>query len=286
MAPQLAGSELMVRAVDRAEPRLNGQVFRVRDGRPLPAAADAPACQRAYFAGGRGLCLAVARSGVEYEAIVLGAGLRPRARLGLAGLPSRARVSPDGRYGATTVFVSGHAYAASGEFSTTTTLIDMRRGEAIADLEEFAVVRDGRTVDAPDYNLWGVTFAADSDRFYVTLRTGGEHYLAQGSVSDRTLRVLRGGVECPSLSPDGTRVAFKSRIGDSDTWRLRVLDLATLRDRPVAERRSIDDQAEWLDDETLVYSDGTDVYLTAADGSGKPRLVLADATSPAALRRH
>ncbi len=43
-------------------------------------------------------------------------------------------------------------------------------------------------------------------------------------------QVLRTGVECPSLSPDGTRLAFKKRIAEPSEWRLAVLDLATLQD--------------------------------------------------------
>jgi hypothetical protein len=53
----------------------------------------------------------------------------------------------------------------------------------------------------------------------------------------------------------------------------------------VAERRSIDDQAEWLDDRTLVYSDGLDVFSVPAGGGGAPELVMRDATSPVSLRK-
>ena len=94
------------------------------------------------------------------------------------------------------------------------------------------------------------------------------------------MKVLRDGVECPSLSPDGKQIAYKSRIGDASRWHLRVLDVATLEDHAVAETRSIDDQAEWLDDDTLAYSDGTNVYTVPADGSGEPGLLVRDATSP------
>ena len=97
------------------------------------------------------------------------------------------------------------------------------------------------------------------------------------------MKVLRDGVECPSLSPDGKQIAYKSRIGDSNRWHLRVLDLATLKDHAVAETRSIDDQVEWLDDDTLAYSDGTNVYTVPADGSGEPGLLVRDATSPVRL---
>jgi hypothetical protein len=280
---ELAGSELMVRAVDADDPLLNGRVFVVKQGRPQELTGDDLACERVYFAAGRGLCLATAESGIDYEATVFDSELEPLHTLPLAGVPSRAQVSADGRYGAMTVFVNGHAYLSSGGFSTTTTIVDMRSGEELADLEQFEVTKDGQRVDAVDLNFWGVTFAEDSNRFYATLRTGDHYYLVEGDVSARTMRVLRDRVECPSLSPDGTRIAHKSRIGDENRWQLKVLDLATLRAHPVAEQRPIDDQVEWLGNEALVYSDNVDLYTVAADGSGPPRLVLRNASSPVAL---
>ncbi|MFF3608292.1 hypothetical protein [Streptomyces sp. NPDC002463] len=50
----------------------------------------------------------------------------------------------------------------------------------------------------------------------------------------------------------------------------------------------MDDQAAWLDGSTLAYAqqhdDGTkDLWSVPADGSGKPRLLLRNAHSPAAL---
>jgi hypothetical protein len=281
---ELAGSQLMVRAVDRGDPRLNGRVFVVKDGRPRQLAGEGFACERVYFAAGRGLCLATAETGISYEATIFDSSLRPLSKFRLAGVPSRARVSSDGRYGAVTVFVNGHAYLGSGGFSTATTLVDMRSGEQLGNLENFKVSKDGQPLDAVDFNFWGVTFAKDPNLFYATLRTQGHYYLVEGDLKQRTMRVLRDRVECPSLSPDGTRIAYKSRIGDENRWQLKVLDVDTLRDHPVAEHRPIDDQVEWLNDDTLVYSDGFDVYTVAADGSGEPRLVLRDATSPVALR--
>lgn len=280
---ELAGSQLMVRAVERSDPRLNGRIFVVRNGRPRQLADSELACERVYFDAGRGICLSTAETGVAYEATVFDSALRPLNSFELAGVPSRARVSADGRYGAVTVFVNGHAYVGSGGFSTATTIVDMRSGEPLENLESFEVIKDGEPFDAVDFNFWGVTFAADPNTFYATLRSGDEYYLVEGDLEARTMRVLRDGVECPSLSPDGTRIAYKSRVGDENRWRIRVLDLATLRGRPVGERRSIDDQVEWLNDSTLVYSDGLDVYTVPADGSGTPRLVLRDATSPVAL---
>ncbi len=281
---ELAGSQLMVRAVDRNDPRLNGRVFVVKDGQPEKLAGEELACERVYYAGGRGLCLSTAESGIEYKATIFNSSLQPVHELALTGLPSRARVSSDGRYGAMTVFVNGHAYLGGGGFSTATTLVDMRSGKDLGNLESFKVTKDGETIDSVDFNFWGVTFAKDSNIFYATLRTAGHYYLVEGNIKERTMRVLRDRVECPSLSPDGTRIAYKSRIGDENRWRLKVLDLATLKDHPVGEKRSIDDQVEWLNDETLVYSDSFNVYTVLADGSGSPQLVLRDASSPVALR--
>jgi len=278
----LAQTDLMVRAVDPANPRLNGRVYEVDDGEVRRRSGDL-ACERVYYAGGRGICMGVAASGVDYEATIFDSEMRPQHRLALTGFPSRARVSDDGRLGAMTVFVSGDSYLQSpNAFSTRTTILDLESGRQIAQLEQFDVTRDGQSFDAVDFNFWGVTFTADPNRFYATLGTDGDHYLVEGDVRRRSLRVLRDGVECPSLSPDEKRIAFKSRIGD-ERWRLRVLDLATLEDHAVAEESSIDDQVEWLDDETLAYSDERNVYTVPADGAGAARLLVRDATSPVHL---
>src|SRR4051812_33122687 len=243
-------------------------------------------CERVYFAGGRGLCLARSKGlATGLSAYVFGPDFRIQHKVELAGIPSRARVSADGRYGAVTAFVAGDSYAAAGAFSTRTTLIDMARGEKLAELEQFTVTRNGRQVTAIDLNYWGVTFSAqDSDRFYATLATGGKTYLIEGSVSGRTAHTIHTNVECPSLSPDGTGVAYKKRTGPSSApWRLTVLDLKTMRETPLAETRSVDDQAEWLDDGRGLYGRDGQVWVVPADGSGSPAPYAAAADSPAAV---
>jgi Tol biopolymer transport system component len=221
----------------------------------------------------------------DSQAKVFGPDLRVRHVLGVEGVPSRARVSPDGRLGAVTLFVTGHSYAAAGTLSTETTLIDLARGTKIAELEDFRVTNAGRRVTAVDLNFWGVTFARDSDRFYATMATGGKTYLIQGSVRAREAHVIHGNVECPSLSPDGTRVAYKKRgPSRSQPWRLTVLDLATTRETPLSERRSVDDQVEWLNDEHVLYGVDGAVWEARADGSGRPSRYLANADSPAVVR--
>ncbi len=201
-------------------------------------------------------------------------------------------MSPDGRLAASTVFVTGDGYAHAG-FSTRTVIADMTTG-AGTDLERFSVTRDGERLQAADFNFWGVTFAADSRRFYATLGTAGHTYLIEGDAAARTARVLTDGVECPDLSPDGTRIAYKRAIpGAQRTWRLHVLDLRTMRDTALAETRSVDDQAEWLDDSRIVYglqdqgpppTLDVNLWTVPADGSGAPSLFLAHAESPAVAR--
>jgi hypothetical protein len=280
----LAHSELMVRAVDPKKPTLNGRVYVLDDGHLRKQPGDL-ACERVYFAAGHGICMGVAPSGVEYTASTFNSKLQREHTITLTGLPSRTRVSPDGRYGAMTVFVTGDSYLSSPTaFSTRTTILEMATGKQVGQLEQFKVEKEGKPFDSVDFNFWGVTFDPnDSDHFYATLGTGGDHYLVEGSVSEESMKVLREGVECPSLSPDGKQIAYKSRIGNEARWHLRVLDVATLEDHAVAEQRSIDDQVEWLNNDTLVYSDGVSVYTVPADGSGASAVLVRDATSPVRL---
>jgi uncharacterized repeat protein (TIGR01451 family) len=244
-------------------------------------------CRRLHFAGGRGLCLAEDPGlGMAYDAHVFGSDFKVLRRFPLSGIPSRARVSPDGRYGATTVFVSGHSYA-GGDFSTETTIFDPASEARLGTLEEFTVWRDDKRFKAVDFNFWGVTFGQDANRFYATLQTRGETYLVEGDIAARSMRVLRPNVECPSLSPEGTRIAFKKRVGGTlgaVTWRFHVLDLRTMAETPLAEARSIDDQIEWLDDQFVLYGVQADVWVVPVDGSGEPRRFVNRAFSPAVIR--
>jgi hypothetical protein len=239
-------------------------------------------CERVYFAARRGLCLMPKRGLLQsVNAHIIGADFRPIRTARLDGIRSRARVSPQGRYGAATTFVTGHSYLDKG-FSTLTALIDMQSGKVLANLEKFEVTRNGERFKAIDFNFWGVTFAREERRFYATLSTAGKFYLVEGDVEARSARVIGEDVECPSLSPDETRIAFKRRRGDG--WRLHVLDLATKRETELAETRSVDDQVEWLDDERILYGLISDVWVVRADGGGRPRIYVPDALSPAVVR--
>ncbi|MEV0453879.1 hypothetical protein [Catellatospora methionotrophica] len=245
-------------------------------------------CVRVYAAAGTGVCIRP-DTAWSYQLVVLDRLLRPVKSFPVPGLPNRARVSPSGRMIAWTTFVGGDSYAAAG-FSTRTGILDTRTGTMVSTLEDFTVLRDGKAFRAVDMNFWGVTFSADDNMFYATMATGGRNYLVRGDNTARTLQTLTTGVECPSLSPDGTRIAFKQAVdGDPEHgWRLAVLHLSTLAVTTVSETRSVDDQPAWLDTATLAYtvrgSDGSpEIWSAAADGSGRPQLLAAGAESPAML---
>ncbi|MET9380868.1 TolB-like translocation protein [Streptomyces sp. NPDC002928] len=254
-----------------------------------PRTASGVKCLRFYAAAGTGVCLQAVHGALSdtYRALILDARLKEKARYDVPGIPSRARVSPTGHFAAWTAFVGGDSYAGTN-FSTRAAIVDTRTGKLIPSLEEFRIVKDGHRYQAADVNFWGVTFAADDRTFYATLATKGKTYLVRGDLRTRTVTTLRTNVECPSLSPDGTRIAFKKRVPGLPAdapWRLYVLDLRTMHETPLAETRSVDDQAVWRDDDTLVYAMagdyGADLYEIPADGTGKPRRISTAAVSPA-----
>jgi hypothetical protein len=248
-------------------------------------------CDRVDESHGLRMCLRIDRGVVTtFTATLLAKDGSELRSWPLPGIPSRTRMSPDGTMLAFTAFVTGESYG-SVAFSTQT-IISPVQGADYGSLETWDLQVDGQRITAADRNFWGVTFA-DDDTFYATAASAGHTWLVKGSVKARTMTAIRDGVECPSLSPDGTRIAFKKRTASvpTPTWTVAVYDLATGAETVLPEKHDVDDQVEWLDDSTVLYGlarEGSpgdyDVWATAADGKSAPRLFLPHAWSPSVVR--
>jgi hypothetical protein len=293
--PVAATSELSIASGPRilfrsTAPDSKGHLAMVAKDHPdEPRSVSTLSCLRVYAAGGTGACLRQDGALSTFQIAILDKNLSVEKAIPLVGVPNRTRVSADGRMVAWTVFVAGDSYN-HGRFSTRAGLIDLKNEDTVDSLEFLSVTLDGHPYTAADLNFWGITFAADDNHFYATMSTAGHRYLVQGDIAAKTVRTIAQNVECPSLSPDGKRIAFKSAInGDpAKGWRLSVLDLASGVRTPLAETRSVDDQPSWLDPNTIGYAiprgpADSDVWASPADGTGTPRLLIPHAESPAAL---
>jgi hypothetical protein len=249
-------------------------------------------CERTYATKTAGVCLFAKRGVVQtYGITMLDAQLRPADSAELNGLPSRVRMSADSSLVATTTFVGGHSYA-QASFSTETMV--RRDGKNLGNIESWRSVVDGRPLRSVDRNFWGVTFADDGDTFYATAASGSTTWLMRGSLKEKRLVSLRTDAECPSLSPDQTRIAYKKRLDSKarGVWRLAVFDLRTGQESLLGETRSVDDQVEWLDDNRVLYalsrpgSEATtsDVWVIPVNGTGTPTVFIPEASSPAVAR--
>ncbi|PPK64523.1 hypothetical protein V5P93_007023 [Actinokineospora auranticolor] len=240
-------------------------------------------CLRVYTAGGTTVCLRLSLPGA-YEAAVFDSTGKQVRTIQLPGTPSRARVSASGKIVSWTVFVTGDSYLAPGGFSTRTGVLDLRTDTFIESLESFSMTIEGVPDKRQNENYWGVTVADDDNTFYATLGSGDKTWLVKGDLKARSMVTVRQSAECPSLSPDQTRVAYKKRGGKLGSWQLFVLDLASGKETLLPDSDGVDDQAAWLDNSTLAYAKVRDgqatIFESRSDGSGDPRELVVGASSP------
>ncbi|MCD4853215.1 hypothetical protein LN996_20545 [Arthrobacter sp. AK01] len=249
-------------------------------------------CDRVYGAAETVVCLKTNRGLVTtFEAAVLDRDWQVQRSWPVPGIPSRTRISPDGSMIATTVFVTGHSYATAG-FSTATEI--SLPGGSSGNLEDFALMVNGERLVATDRNIWGVTFApGENDVFYATAASSGRIWLVRGSLSAKTLTAIHDNVECPSISPDGKRIAYKKNDGGALAahWKVAVLDLATGQEVVLSEKRSVDDQIEWLDNQNLLYGladeaveGDSNIWQLGTTPGDQPAMFIAHAWSPSVVR--
>jgi hypothetical protein len=246
-------------------------------------------CARVHFAGRHGLCLVeeTDERATRHAAIVFDDQFQQRHRVPLPGVPTRVRVAADGRLAAVSTYAEEDSPAGE-RLALETILLDTTRGAVVADLREFALDAAGHDIGTPR-DFASVAFAADSDRFYVTVTTPTTRRLVIGSARQRRLRALSAnGFTSEGLSPDGRRLIVK-RVSDRGFWQLSILDLESMSERPLDHgTRSIDDQVDWLDDRTIVFHDATGsstgIWRMAVDEQTGPELLVADAYSPVAVR--
>ncbi len=267
----------------------NGEVAAVPlDDPGGPRAFLGPVCDRVDANDREMACLSTKRGVVTTFAQTIYRDGEKAASWSRPGIPSRTRLSPSGRLVADTVFVSGHTYMQAG-FSTATEIREVG-GRSFGNLERFGLYVDGKPFEPADRNFWGVTFV-DDRTFYATAASGNRTWLVKGDLRSRTLTALRGNAECPSVSPDHTKVAYKKLAPGGDRhWDIAVLDLASGTETVLGERRSVDDQIAWLDDATLMYglpreqtTGVTDVWTIGIDAGVSPDLLIENAWSPAVV---
>src|SRR5687767_9888248 len=96
----------------QAEPPYGQVIVSGLDPDSANSARTALSCGRIYYAGGNGLCLNQDSSTTDplaptlVSVMLFGSDFQPRHQFSTEGILSRARISPDGKYAAFTVFIT------------------------------------------------------------------------------------------------------------------------------------------------------------------------------------
>jgi len=211
-----------------------------------------------------------------------------------SSLPSRARISPNGIYSSVTAFATGTSYEdISGETTTIVTIDEIVGTSRLRSARQFEVVADDSSYQVQDAQFWGLTFA-DDDEFFITGYFGESPEILQGSLGAETMSPLGWKGSCPSLSPDAKTLVYKE-MRDEGGFDLVAVDLDTDDRWILDEARSVDDQVEWLDNDTILYAlhpngleDAVqpefDIWMLDIAPGSVPELFLPNADSPAVMR--
>ncbi len=252
-------------------------------------------CLRMHLAADHGVCVSRDEGTDPLFTTTFFASTNPDVEIKSypSALPSRARISPEGTFSAVTAFVSGGSYEDVGAEATTIVTIDeIESTRLVRGGNQLEVIADEVKYQDLDAQYWGMSFA-DEDEFYITGFYGDEAEVMHGTLTDMTVEPTGWVGSCPSLSPDGKTLVFKETTPNG--FQLVAVDLESQTTWKMGEARSVNDQVEWLDNDTILYAlhpEGGDTpvepqydiwMLDIAEGS-EPVLFLANADSPAVAR--
>lgn len=259
-----------------------------------------PTCDRAHASAGMALCLEPQDGLIPtWNARVLDFTDEslPEIASEIAARPSRARVDPRGSRVVWTSFVTGHDYLSAGEFATETRYIDFSRDGVTYTADQIRAAEVPERFNAQDGNWWGVTFDPSSeDHVYLTFGHGEETEVVRSDQRRVRFESAFDNASCPSQSPDGDSMVFKRAIeGEDAPLSLVLRGLNTGDERVLNEDRFVDDQVEWLDNDTITYGlireDSADTQpeydiwsLDITDPDSEPELLVPFADSPGIYR--
>lgn len=252
-------------------------------------------CDRLHVQGSVGLCLdgPIGLGRYDVDVIDFTSADLPILEHDVGVLPSRARVAADQRWASATMFASGTSYQDVGAFATYVTVTGLAPDDGpTVLLDRFALNQSdpSHTAFPDDRNYWGISWGENGD-FWVTAGSDAAVELLTGRADTRELFTTGIAGSCPSLSPDGETLVYKRTRPDGG-FDLVARTLRTGAERMLDESHSVDDQVEWLDNDTILYAlhqgDPTvsqpefDIWALDVTPGAAPVLFLPNANSPGA----
>lgn len=255
-------------------------------------------CDRVHVGGGVGVCAAPLGGALGgWETLLFDASTPGMPILSdhSSPLPSRARVSADGSIVSTTSFVSGRSYEdIGGDTSTIVVFVEVANNR-LTGMTQYQSSAQLQFADS-SAQYWGASFADPAgETFYATAHYGTGPVVVHGRVAEQTVSEPLLDGSCPSVSPDGTRLVYKA-MRPGGGFDLTVYDIESGESRQLNETRSVDDQVEWLDDNTILYAlhpegesdelvdPSFDIWKLSLDEDAVPELIIPAASSPAVVR--